>query len=96
MVGSPIIFEAAQASQYASFAAFESRIEANARADTGGVLTYTASNGTKFTFAAGATPKVNGVPISYTPAAVFNSPYMHSVWNSGKITIADGAQSRDV
>ena len=57
----------------------------------GGVLRYTASNGTAFTFFDNATtPRVNGTPIDYAPAAVFNSPHMQSVWNSGRITITQG------
>ena len=39
------------------------------------------------------TPRVNGAPLDYAPTTVFNSPYMHSVWNSGRITITQGSQS---
>ena len=31
---------------------------------------------------------MNGVPINYAPSLVFNSPFMKSVWGSGKITIS--------
>jgi hypothetical protein len=93
-VASPIIFEAAREAQYPSFAAFKADILDNARTYGGGVLRYTASNGTAFTFFDNATtPRVNGTPIDYAPAAVFNSPHMQSVWDSGRITITQGGLS---
>ena len=62
---------------------------------TAGALDYTAANGTHFTMYSDTTkaPKVNGQPPNYAPANVFNSPFMQSVWGSGKITIKRGAQS---
>ena len=58
-----------------------------------GVVNYTASNGTNLTTSTntGKAPLVNGASPSYAPAAVFNSPFMQSVWGSGKITITFGA-----
>src|SRR5439155_11545548 len=59
--GAPTIFEAATVDQYATFDAFKSDILNNARTYAGGVLNYTASNGTTFTFSSSATtPLVNG------------------------------------
>jgi hypothetical protein len=93
-VSSPIVFEASRASAYTTFAAFKADILDNALSVTNGVVHYTASNGTNFTFFAGATsPRVNGVPINYAPSLVFNSPFMKSVWGSGKITISKGSFS---
>jgi hypothetical protein len=93
-VGSPIIFEAATVDQYATFDAFKSDILNNPRSYTNGVLNYTASNGTTFTFYSDATtPHVNGVPINYAPMYLFNSPFMKSLWLSGKITITKGSLS---
>jgi len=93
-VASPIIFEAARAQQYTSLAAFKADILDNTRTYAGGVLRYTSANGTALTFyATNTTPRINGIPIDYSPAAVFNSPYMQSVWNSGKVTITKGSRS---
>ncbi|MDP9335190.1 MAG: hypothetical protein M3Q30_18055 [Actinomycetota bacterium] len=59
-----------------------------------GVFKYTASNGTTFTFYSDATtPRVNGFAISYAPTYLFNSPYMKSLWLSGKVTITKGSSS---
>jgi hypothetical protein len=38
-------------------------------------------------------PRINGQPLAYAPALGFNSPFMRSVWGSGKITIKFGTQS---
>ena len=92
--GAPIIFEAATVDQYATFDAFKSDILNNARTYAGGVLNYTASNGTTFTFSSSATtPLVNGAPINYAPPYLFDSPFMKSTWLSGKITITKGSLS---
>jgi hypothetical protein len=37
-------------------------------------------------------PKLNGQPLNYAPTAVFNSPFMQSVFGSGRITIELGTQ----
>jgi hypothetical protein len=93
-VSSPIIFEAARTSQYATFDAFKADIVNNPRTYANGVLNYTASIGTKFVFADnGSTPTVNGAPINYSPPNVFDSPFMTSAWASGKITVSKGSQS---
>ncbi len=93
-VAAPIIFEAGRTAQYPTLAGFEADILNNARTYVGGVLHYTASNGTAFTFYANqTTPRINNVPINYAPTAVFNSPYMRSVFGSGRITVSFGAQS---
>ncbi len=91
---SPIIFEAARASGYSSFSAFEARIIARHRSYVGGVLNYVAGDGTKLTFYHGGStaPKINGHPLDYAPSYVFDSPFMRSVWGSGKITVQLGAR----
>jgi hypothetical protein len=92
-VASPIIFEARRA-KWSSFAAFKADILDNPRTYTGGVLRYTATTGTGYTFYDTATtPRVNGVPINYAPTMGFNSPYMKSTWGTGRITIRKGTQS---
>jgi hypothetical protein len=93
-VASPIIFEAGRTAQYPSLTAFKADILNNTRSYAGGVLRYTSNNGTAFTFFTNSTtPKINGAPINYAPTAVFNSPYMKSAWDSGRITIREGSRS---
>jgi hypothetical protein len=92
-VSSPIIFEAARTSKYATLAAFEADILDNPRSFANGVLHYTASDGTRFVFGSdGSTPTVNGTPIDYAING-FVSPFMHSTWGSGKFTVSKGSRS---
>jgi hypothetical protein len=92
-VASPIIFEAARAMRYPSFAAFKADILDNARTYAAGVLHYTSGTGIAFTFYDNdTTPRINGAPINYAPPYTFNSPHIRSAWNSGVITIAEGSQ----
>jgi hypothetical protein len=90
---SPIIFEAARASSYASLAAFENRILHNPLKHSASAVTYKSSDGTNFKMPAdtGSFPRVNGKPPNYSPALVFNSPFMKSTWGSGRVTIKRGA-----
>jgi hypothetical protein len=90
---SPIIFEAARASSYASFGAFENRILHNALSHNASGVTYKSSDGTGFKMPTdtGSFPRVNGKPPNYSPPLVFNSPFMQSRWGSGKITISRGS-----
>ncbi len=91
---SRIIFEAARASQYTSFAAFKSDILNNQLTYSSGVVHYTSSNGTQFSWSVGSNSYlVNGLPTNYSPTDVFNSPSMKSAWNSGKITITHNSFS---
>jgi hypothetical protein len=90
---SPIIFEAGRAAQYPSLTAFNTDNMNNPPSYAGGVLRYTSNLGTAFTFGSSTTAKVNGTPINYAPAAVFNSAHMQSAWDSGRITISYGSRS---
>jgi hypothetical protein len=87
-VSSPIIFNAALASS-STFAEFQTRILHNALSVVRGDLSYRASNGTRFTFFGDLSkaPRVNGQEPGYSTKRVFNSPFMQSVWGSGKVTI---------
>ena len=91
-MSSPIIFEAARASQFVSFDAFKADVANNPRSYANGILTYTSLNGTNFVFGTTAT-KVNGAPVVYAPPELFASPYMTSTWGSGRITITKGPMS---
>jgi hypothetical protein len=92
---SPIIFETGRAAGYSSFRAFQNRILKNPLSHTRRAVNYRGIDGTKFTMFldTGNAPRINGSRITYEPALMFNSPFMKSAWNSGKITIKRGSQS---
>jgi hypothetical protein len=88
----PIIFDVASANAYPSFGAFEARIMRNGLRYERGVLRYTSSDGTVLQMGSvDSVPRVNGVPISFAPPDLFASPFVHSRFGSGLITVtADG------
>jgi len=87
-LSAPIIFNAALASS-STFAAFQTRILHNALSVANGNLSYQASDGTRFTFFGDLSkaPQINGQGPGYATKRVFNSPFMQSIWGSGKVTI---------
>jgi hypothetical protein len=89
---SPIILEAARASQFGGdFALFKARVKAAARSYVGGVMAYTGTDGTRLTLADGtALPTVHGAPVNFAPAQVMSSPFVSSAWNSGRVTVTFG------
>jgi len=91
---SPIIFQAGRSSAYASPTQFQDTVIARPRPYTNGVLHFTAPDGTRFTFShdTGQAPRINDHYANYAPTDVFDTPFMQSVWGSGKITIQNGAE----
>ena len=91
---SPIIFEASTTARFPNVADFRSRIIGEPRTYTKGVLHYTGISTTKFTMFKDTSkiPLVNNAAQNYSPKNVFNSPWMQSVWGSGRITIRFGTQ----
>lgn len=87
---SPIIFEAATASDYDDLQAFERDIEDNARSYVNGVMRYTSSAGHELTLGADAMPSVDGQPVDFAPPDLFRSPHISAQWGSGRITIRSG------
>jgi hypothetical protein len=92
---SPIIFEAGRAPKYKTFAAFENRILKNALSHTNKAVNYRGSDGTRFTMFLDPSeaPRINNIRPTYEPRFMLDSPFVKSVWNSGKITIKRGSQS---
>lgn len=91
----PIIFEAANASDYGNnFTNFKNNIKDNARSYVSGVMNYTASDGTRLTlYDSRTTPQINGGNVNFAPINVFGSVYMGSLWGSGKIDIQYGSHN---
>lgn len=93
---SPVILEVGQKSNYKSYEEFRAKVLSNAFSFTDNILQYTGIYGDSFTFYAdySKVPKINSMPVDYAPARVFNSPFLHSDWNSGVIHIQKGARSK--
>lgn len=83
-VGAPIIFEATRAGTL-TFSAFIADILANPCVYSNGVLEYTSRNNNRFRFSSDSL--VNDVPVNYSPANTYESPWMSSVWGTGRWTI---------
>jgi|SRR4051812_5512549 hypothetical protein len=92
---SPIIFEAGRAAKFKTFTAFQNRILKNALSHTKSAVNYRGVDGTRFTMFLDPSeaPRINNHRPSYEPPLMFNSPFMKSAWNSGKVTIKRGSQS---
>ena len=93
--GTTIIFDAGRAATDGSFSAFQNRILHHALARTPTAVTYTGSDRTKLTMFSdpALAPRINGHLLAYAPHLGFDSPFMRSVWGSGRITITFGSQS---
>src|SRR5439155_21909889 len=72
-----------------TFAAFQTRILHNALSVVNHNLSYKSSDGTRFSFFGDLSkaPQVNGHGPGYATKLLFNSPFIQSVWGSGKVTI---------
>jgi hypothetical protein len=89
---SPVILEVAEKKDFGDLAAFEKAVAALPLSFERGRLTYRGLSGDEFVFRAdfGGLPEINGKPVDYAPAMVFESPFVRSDWNSGVVTLAKG------
>lgn len=74
----PVVIQMGQASDYTSFADFQSSVAANAFTYAAGTMNYTSEAGDVFTFYANSktTPRVNGSTVDLNPAKTYDSPYL--------------------
>jgi hypothetical protein len=103
---SPVIFEAARLEEFGSLQAFKDYILGNKLTLLKTVVPgfyrlryeYGANNENRIDFNAAnlQIPRINGVPVDYAPAALFNSPYLNSEYKSGKIRIEYGGETLDL
>jgi hypothetical protein len=87
---SPIILEVARRIDYPAAAAFRAAIKANALALDGPVLRYrSALYGDELTWYADESKRslVNGKPLDFRAARVYDSPFLQSDWDSGIVVI---------
>jgi hypothetical protein len=90
---SPVIIDVARKSDYPDFAAFQKSILANVLTWKDNRLDYqSALYKTQLTLFADYSkpPQVNGVPINYSPAKCYDSPFIQGDWGSGVVTIQNG------
>lgn len=89
---SPVILEVGEKSDYKSFEKFRKKVESNALTYDNKILQYTGIYGDTFTFFAdySKVPQINGEPVSYAPAKVYDSPFLEADWNGGVVHIRKG------
>jgi methionine-rich copper-binding protein CopC len=89
-IWAPVIIQAGQAANYASFAAFQASVIANPRTFSSNTLNYTSEAGDTFTFYANSktTPRVNGTTVSLNPAKTYDSPYLSMTHGTDLATVS--------
>lgn len=92
---SPVIIEVGRKADFASLAAFQEAILALPLKLEDGRLHYTGLGGGRFTFFTDQShpPEINGQPVNYAPARVYDSPFVQSGWDSGVVTIRKATRS---
>jgi hypothetical protein len=88
----PIVIQMGQASQYASFADFQTSVQNNAFSYTNSTLSYTSEAGDTFTVYGNSktTPKVNGTTVDVNPTKTYDSPYLNMVHGEETATFSYG------
>jgi len=90
---SPLIIDVARKSDYPDFAVFQKAILANTLTWKDNRLDYRSDlYKTQLTLFADYSkpPEVNGVPINYSPAKCYDSPFIQGDWGSGVVTLRYG------
>jgi len=91
----PVIIEAAAPGDYGDFAEFKSRATQAKLLSEGGAHTYGSLSGDQFTmFDDRRAPLINGKPIDYNPPMAYDSRYVKSEWDSGRVTISVGGTEK--
>lgn len=89
---SPVIIEAARKADVPSLAAFQKAVLALPLKQEDDRLSYTGLGGGRLAFFTDQSrpPEINGRPVNYAPARVYDSPFVQSEWDSGAVTIRKG------
>jgi len=103
---SPVIFEAGRLDDFGSMEGFKAYIFGNKVTLLKTVVPgfyrlryeYGENNENRLDFNAGnlQIPRINGAPVDYDPSYLFNSPFLNSIYQSGKIRIECGDESLDL
>lgn len=88
----PLILTLVRKAEVADYETFQHRMVALPVSFDGKVLIHTSWYGDTLRFFAdrSAAPQINGAPIDYAPPRTFDSPFLHSDWNSGVVTVSKG------
>lgn len=88
----PFILEVMAKNQVASFAAFKALVKANTPSFTNNLVTHTTIYGDTLTLDASYAnpPTVNGLPVDYTPAKSYDSPFLYGDYNGDTFVIEKG------
>ncbi len=86
---SPVVFQTAQSSSYASFADFVNAVKSSTTLSwTGTEFHYTALDGTSLKYNTGSElPRINNVAVNLNPAQTYDSPFLSATYDSPIITI---------
>jgi len=92
---SPVIIEVARKADFPSRADFQKAVLALPLTLENGVLSHTALGGDRFTFFTDQSrpPEISGQPVNYAPARVYDSPFVQSDWNSGRVSLRKGTRT---
>jgi len=92
---SPVIIEVARKADFPSRADFQKAVLALPLTLENGVLSHTGLGGDRFIFFTDQSrpPEVNGQPVNYAPARVYDSPFVQSDWNSGRVSLRKGTRT---
>ena len=85
----PVVLEVARKREFADYQDFQDNILALELSFKNSILNYTGLGGDHFAFYSdySRAPLINGQEVDYAPEHVFDSPFIHSIWNSGIVTI---------
>jgi len=89
----PVILEVVPKSAVSDFATFRRTVCANPLEVHGGILRYASrhyGNELLLHMDWSRPPEVNGKPLDYQPAKVFDSPFIESDWDSGVVVLKKG------
>ncbi len=92
----PVIVEVMAKSDVQSFDAFMSKVKACELKMKGPVLEYQSVYGDRLTLDTSLkkVPTINGKPVDFAPAKVYDSPFLSADWNSGTVTIRKGSREK--
>ena len=91
----PVILEVMARRDVRDFDAFQDLVLARKPRMEGPLLKYLSVYGDEITFdtSFSSVPRINGLPVDFSPAYVFDSPFLRSEYNSGIVTIAKGERT---
>jgi hypothetical protein len=88
----PVIVEVMAKQRVATFDEFKRRVKSRDLKVKGSVVRFESIYDDTLTFDTSyrTTPTINGTPVDYAPTNVHDSPFIHSVYDSGVVTISNG------